>query len=117
VPPRLLGIATPGALGGLSEAREQMHMFECFTLAPRRRLLEAALAPALAEAGIRDARIVAPDLTPPGADLAALPQLVASGVMSVPEARAWIDLEKSAKAKALDRARLIAELLEAMGDG
>lgn len=117
VPPRLLGIATPGALGGLSEAREQMHMFEVFTLAPRRRLMQAALAPALAEAGILDATLAPLDLTPPGEDIAAIPQLVAAGVMSVPEARAWIDLEKSAKSKNIERARLIAELLDAMGDG
>ncbi|MCL6619481.1 MAG: phage portal protein [Thermomonas hydrothermalis] len=117
VPPRLLGIATPGALGGLSEAREQMHMFETFTLAPRRRLLETALAPVLSEAGAQSAAITPPDLTPPGDDIAAIPQLVASGVMSVPEARAWIDLEKSAKTKAIDRAKLIASLLDAMGDG
>ncbi|WP_114649112.1 phage portal protein [Pseudothauera hydrothermalis] len=115
VPPRLLGIATPGALGGLSEAREQMHMFETFTLAPRRRLMQEALAPVLAAAGIRDARLHAPDLTPPGADIAALPQLVAAGIMTPAEARGWIDLEKSATAKKLDRARLIAELLDAMG--
>lgn len=117
VPPRLLGLATPGALGGMSEAREQMHMFEVFTLAPRRRLLAAALAPALLEAGARDAAITPMDLTPPGEDIAAIPQLVAAGVMSVPEARAWIDLEKSAKAKDIERARLIASLLDAMGDG
>lgn len=115
VPPRLLGIATPGALGGLSEAREQMHMFEVFTLAPRRRLLAEALAPALAEAGVRDAHLAAVDLTPPGADIAALPQLIAAGVMSAAEARAWIDLEKSARRPRLDRARLIAELLDALG--
>lgn len=115
VPPRLLGIATPGALGGLSEAREQMHMFEVFTLAPRRAVLKEALEPVFAAAGVDDWGIAAPDLTPPGADIAAIPQLVASGVMSVPEARAWIDLEKSARADRLDRARLIAELLEAMG--
>lgn len=117
VPPRLLGIATPGALGGLSEAREQMHMFEVFTLGPRRRLLQASLAPTLLEAGIEDPAIAPLDLTPPGEDIAAIPQLVAAGVMSVPEARAWIDLEKSAKSSALDRARLIADLLAAMGDG
>ncbi|TCS70760.1 HK97 family phage portal protein [Sulfuritortus calidifontis] len=117
VPPRLLGIATPGALGGLSEAREQMHMFELFTLAPRRRLLQAALAPALLEAGAQDAAIAPLDLTPPGEDIAAIPQLVAAGVMSVPEARAWIDLEKSAKVKDIERARIIASLLDAMGDG
>lgn len=115
VPPRLLGIATPGALGGLSEAREQMHMFEVFTLAPRRAAIKEALDAVFAEAGVKEWTIASPDLTPPGADIAAIPQLVASGVMSVPEARAWIDLEKSARATHLDRARLIAELLEAMG--
>lgn len=115
VPPRLLGIATPGALGGLSEAREQMHMFEVFTLAPRRALLQEALAPVMTAAGIEDWSIAAPDLTPPGADIAALPQMVAAGIMTPAEARAWIDLEKSQQSAKLDRARLIAELLDAMG--
>ncbi|RPE72527.1 HK97 family phage portal protein [Tibeticola sediminis] len=114
VPPRLLGIATPGALGGLSEAREQMHMFEVFTLAPRRAVLRDALAPVFAAAGIGDWDIAAPDLTPPGTDIAALPQMVAAGIMTPAEARAWIDLEKSARSQKLDRARLIAELLDAM---
>ncbi|MDW8399395.1 MAG: phage portal protein [Acetobacteraceae bacterium] len=114
VPPRLLGIATPGALGGLSEAREQMHMFETFTLAPRRRMLERALAPALVAAGVRDTAIRPVDLTPPGADLAALPQLVAAGVMTPAEARAWIDLQKAQRDPQPVPARLLAELLLAM---
>ena len=96
VPPRLLGIATPGALGGLSEAREQMHMFETFTLSPRRRLLMEALKPALAEAGVNDVELAAVDLTPPGADIQALPALVESGIMTPEEARAWIDLPELA---------------------
>lgn len=96
VPPRLLGIATPGALGGLSEAREQMHMFETFTLAPRRRLLIEALRPALGDAGLADIDLAAPDLTPPGADIQALPALVQAGIMTPDEARAWIDLPQLA---------------------
>ncbi len=113
VPPRLLGIATPGGLGGLSEAREQMHMFEVFTLAPRRRLLLDALRADLGRLGARDVDLAPLDLTPPGQDIAALPQMVAAGIMTPDEARAWIDLPVTAE-KSLD-APLAAALLAALG--
>lgn len=113
VPPRLLGIATAGALGGLNEVASQMHMFEVFTLAPRRRLIMDALRPDLAALGAADVDIAPIDLTPPGQDIAALPQMVAAGVMTPEEARAWIDLPVKAE-KSLDGA-LAARLLEALG--
>lgn len=40
VPPRLVGIVTPGALGGVGEAREQLRILEETILQPRRRRLE-----------------------------------------------------------------------------
>ncbi|WP_043700671.1 phage portal protein [Tepidimonas taiwanensis] len=113
VPPRLLGIATPGALGGLNEVAAQMHLFEVFTLRPRRRLLIDALAADFAALGAADVALAPVDLTPPGQDIAALPQMVAAGIMTPDEARAWIDLPVKAE-KSLDGA-LAARLLEALG--
>ncbi len=115
VPPRLLGLATPGALGGLSEAATQMHMFEVFTLRPRRRLLLDALRADLAALGAAAVELAPVDLTPPGQDIAALPQMVAAGIMTPEEARAWIDLPVKAE-KSLD-APLAAALLAALGGG
>lgn len=111
VPPRLLGIATPGALGGLSEVAQQMHMFETFTLAPRRRLLAGFLR---RETGL-DIDLAVIDLTPPGQDIAALPPLIAAGVMTPDEARAWIDLPVTTQKSAEIDGELAAALLAAMG--
>lgn len=113
VPPRLLGIATPGALGGLNEVATQMHMFEVFTLAPRRRLILDALRADLAALGAADVALAPIDLTPPGQDIAALPQMVAAGIMTPEEARAWIDLPVKAE-KSID-APLAAAMLAALG--
>jgi hypothetical protein len=92
-----------------------MHMFEVFTLRPRRRLLLDALRADLAALGAAAVELAPVDLTPPGQDIAALPQMVAAGIMTPEEARAWIDLPVKAE-KSLD-APLAAALLAALGGG
>ena len=52
VPPRLLGLVTPGQLGGGSEAREQLRIFHDITIRRRQRLLEHAFSRVFAAAGI-----------------------------------------------------------------
>jgi len=67
VPPRMLGIVTSGSLGGGSEVAGQLHVFEEYTLKPRRRRVRDLLRPLLAELGIPwdGIRFVGTDVTPP----------------------------------------------------
>jgi HK97 family phage portal protein len=66
VPPRMLGIVTAGSLGAGSEVAGQLHVFEEYTLKPRRRMMRDLLRPLLSELGIAPEaiRFVPTDTTP-----------------------------------------------------
>lgn len=115
VPPRLVGIISPGALGGGSEAAMQMQMFEQFTLAPARRRFLSGLSPIAAEIGVDIQKISLPpvDLTPPGDGRDQVAGLVEAGIITSEEARAWLNVKAEtqvAKSAAAGMASLLEDL-------
>ena len=101
VPPRMLGIMTAGQLGGGGEVSGQLFTFEHLTLKPKRRrvldqlrplLAEIGVEPGIAEEGLGETQVAFRplDLTPPKDDTEALPDLVQSGIITGPEARALL---------------------------
>ncbi len=101
VPPRMLGIVSAGQLGGGGEVAGQMFTFDLLTLRPKRRRMLDQLRPLLKQLGLRpgdpedgldrDQVAFRPlDMTPPGDDAQNLPQLVASGIITVEEARLFL---------------------------
>lgn len=98
VPPRMLGIATAGALGGTGEVSGQLFIFEKLTLAPRRRRMLDQLRALMRELGVdpADHHFAGIDLTPPGEDTAHLSEWVQAGILTADEARAILPFEPGA---------------------
>ena len=99
VPPRVLGIATPGQLGASGEVEGQLRTFREVVIRPVQRMLEATLAPVLDAAGDTGAegrgryrlRFADLDATGQAADAALLDVLLKHGVYTGEDARALAD--------------------------
>jgi len=91
VPPRLVGVMSPGQLGGVGEAREQMRMFKELVIEPRQRRLEFLLNNFIVRQGlgVNNWRIEFEeiDITDITEDAKFYAEMVNAGIISVEEAR------------------------------
>jgi capsid portal protein len=89
VPPRLVGVAQPGALGGTSEVFGQLSIFQDLIVTPRQNYFVARLGQVLRDMGYPQAKLKfnAMDTTAQETDSDYYTKMVAGGILTVDEAR------------------------------
>lgn len=106
VPPRIMGVVTPGSLGGSGEAAQQLKIFKEVLIAPRQRQFEQTLNRTILKPYGLNLQFTAIDTTPEKDDVDTVTKLVQTGTILPEEGRIllsnFMDIPDLAAIKAED---------------
>lgn len=97
VPPRLMGVISPGSLGGGGEVSQQIQTFKECLIAPRQRLIESIINRTLGKAFNCQIDFNEIDITPQTDDVQEVVNLVMAGILDSDEGRTRLGITSSAQ--------------------